>query len=89
MLLFNGMTYLQKIVNISEVAPALTWMTHDHSGVCFAFVLLKLTFLARNWNSTHENDFNVRKKLPRDSASDNRVFLFQSCYGFGCPGAVT
>jgi hypothetical protein len=26
MLLFNGMTCLQKIVNISEVAPAMTWM---------------------------------------------------------------
>jgi hypothetical protein len=28
-------------------------------------------------------------KLLPDSGSDNRLFLFQSCYGVGCRGAVT
>jgi hypothetical protein len=89
MLLVNGMTCSQKIVNISEVVPALTWMDTRPLQCVLRICVAKVPLLGRKWNNTHENDFNVWEILPRDGRTDNRMFLLQSCYGFGCPGAVT
>jgi hypothetical protein len=61
----------------------------SHFSAYFAFVSLKLRFLGRKWDNSHENDVNVGEELPLDSRSGYRMFLFQSCYWVACPVAAT
>jgi hypothetical protein len=85
----NGMTSSQKFVNISDVIPALTW-TETRPYQCVLRICIAKTTLFRWKMGQYTRKLNnVGGNLPRDCRSDNRLFLFQSCYGVGCPGAVT
>jgi hypothetical protein len=85
----NGMTSSQRIARIS-VVPALTWMdTWPFQWEHRIFVSNKTSLPGWKMEQYTRKWYNVGGKLPRDSRSDNQSFLFQSCYGVGCPAAVT
>jgi hypothetical protein len=85
---FNGMTFWQKIVNISELVPAMTWLD-ARPLQCVLRVCVARTSLPW-WKMRYytQKCYNVGRKLQRDSRSHNRSFLFQSCCGVGCHGAM-
>jgi hypothetical protein len=90
MLPFNGISFPRKFVNVSEIAPALMWMDRRPNQWLLGILSQKLPFLGRKlYNIIHENDLNIGEIFTCDSRSANRMFLFQSYYGIGCPVAVT
>jgi hypothetical protein len=91
MMPFNGITFPRKIVNISEVVSALTWLDTRLIKWLHCICVDKLPFLGRKFNDIHGIKLKTGGggESPCCNRSDNRMFLFQSCYDVGCPVAVT
>jgi hypothetical protein len=85
----SGITFSQKTVNVSEVVPEFTWLVTLPLQCVLRICVAKASLPGQKWDNIHENYLNVGGNLPRDSLSDRRMYLFQSCCGVGCRGAVT
>jgi hypothetical protein len=76
---------------ITEVDPVLEWMDtgpiQRPLGICVAKISIPVQKIKKN--ITNECDLKIVERNPCDSRSTNQIFLFQSCYGVGCPVAVT
>jgi hypothetical protein len=89
MLPFNGITFPPKIVNISYVFLEPTWMATGTKQELQRNCLAKITLSVSNWENIYTRINERGKIIPCQSRSANRLFLFQTSYGVGCPDGVT